>query len=114
MKASEESSVVANPVKCRRTEDGIGQTRNWQVRCIRADQLNATAESRPQKLSCDLQHVRGQVDGDDTAAWQTLEQFLGEAPRPAADIEHELVSGKREPFENFPSPFELRRGHLMV
>ena len=110
----EELRVIANPMKGRRAEDGIGGGDHWQSRGIGEHELNLTPESGAQKIARDLQHVGGEIDSDRATARETLEQFLRQSACSTADVEDQFVSVEREPFEDGSAPIELRRGDLMV
>jgi hypothetical protein len=93
--------VVEDVVKGRGRDGGVEPLLELELEQVRADHLDALAV---EAVTCELDHRRRPVDGDDMAAWQPLEQHLRHPAAAAAGVEHRLVAPQFKTPDNARAP----------
>jgi hypothetical protein len=106
--------VIAHPVKRRRAKHSVERAIKRQELQIGFDERDALRESRLQVLARRAQHIFREVHGHHAAARQQIEEFSGDAPRPASGVQYGFIATQAKPRQHSLAPKQLRRGEFVI
>jgi hypothetical protein len=107
-KVSEQPVVIEHPMERGGADDSIKDANERKVDEIAGHHRDTPAEAR-KMLARRMQHVPREIDGDDTPAGQSFEQFGRQKSRAASGIKDKLTAAKMQPRQDFFAPTDLRR-----
>ena len=106
--------MIEDPVEGRGADDPVEGILKRNVRKIGCDKLHSLVELRLQEFAGRSQHILRNVESDDPAFGQGLQQICGQTASAAARIEQRLVSTKLQSRQDFFPPTDLWSGQAMI
>jgi hypothetical protein len=106
---SEQSRMVAHPVKRGVAEGQIGDLIQVELVQRLLDVLDATAELRLQVFTGCFEHVGGAVDGEHAPPRQAAQQELGQSPAATAQVQRCFIAAQGQALDDSLAPGLHRR-----